>query len=152
MDPVRLPLFPLPIILFPGTVLPLHIFEPRYRQMVEHVMERDNRFGLLYHDPDTHGPFSNEKGRIGTVAEIRKHNPIPDGCSMILVRAWDGFRQCRRSWGDALYDEATVAPYDDDVPNGTPRYSFGNGRGPCGSSRAFSRHSPTFLRLFPDSS
>ena len=116
MDPVRLPLFPLPIILFPGTLLPLHIFEPRYRQMVEHVMERDNLFGLLYHDPDAHGPFINEEGRIGTVAEIRKHNPIPDGRSMILVRGLGRFQTVSEAHGDALYHEATVAPYDDDVP------------------------------------
>ena len=98
-----------------GTVLPLHIFEPRYRQMVEHVMERDNRFGLLYHDPDEQGPFLNEEGRIGTVAEIRKHTPLPEGRSMILVRGVGRFRTVSEVEGDALYYETTVAPYDDDI-------------------------------------
>jgi len=116
MNPVQLPLFPLPIILFPGTVLPLHIFEPRYRQMVEHVMEGDSRFGLLYHDPDEQGPFLNEEGRVGTVAEIRKHQLLPDGRSMILVRGLGRFQIMSEVQGEGLYYEATVAPYDDEVP------------------------------------
>jgi ATP-dependent Lon protease len=117
MNSVQLPLFPLPIILFPGTVLPLHIFEPRYRQMVEHVMEGDSRFGLLYHDPDQQGPFLNEGGRVGTVAEIRKRQLLPDGRSMILVRGMGRFQILSEVQGEGLYYEAKVGPYDDEVPD-----------------------------------
>ena len=42
----RLPLFPLDVVLFPGELLPLHIFEPRYRRMVSRCLETDRRFGL----------------------------------------------------------------------------------------------------------
>jgi Lon protease-like protein len=102
------------MVLFPGTVAPLHIFEPRYRQMVSDVLEADKRFGLLYHDPDEAGPFLNEAGRIGTVAVIRKHQPLPDGRSVIMVRGAGRFRTRREVEGDALYYQADVEPFEDD--------------------------------------
>jgi len=114
MEPFRIPLFPVPVVLFPGTILPLHIFEPRYQQMVSHVMERDGSFGLLYHDPDDSGPFMNEAGLIGTVAEIRRHQPAPDGRSMIMVRGAERFQIQSEVTGDALYFEATVSSYEDE--------------------------------------
>src|ERR1051325_7941059 len=49
----ELPLFPLPIVLFPGVPLPLHIFEPRYRQMLEDIGQTNNLFGLVYFDSST---------------------------------------------------------------------------------------------------
>jgi Lon protease-like protein len=47
MSPVRLPLFPLNVVLLPGADLPLHIFEPRYRQMVRDCLDAKSQFGLL---------------------------------------------------------------------------------------------------------
>jgi Lon protease-like protein len=116
METFRLPLFPLPVTLFPGTVLPLHIFEPRYRQMVEHVMKGDKRFGLLYHDPDESGPFLNEEGRVGTLAEIQRHQLLPDGRSLILVRGVTRFQIVWEVRGEALYYEAEVGIYEDLPP------------------------------------
>ena len=113
MESFTLPLFPLPMVLFPGTLVPLHIFEPRYRQMVDHVMEGDQRFGLLYHDPDEMGPFLNERGRIGTVATIRRRQPLPEGRSLILVRGGERFRIESEVESEALYYEATVRTFDD---------------------------------------
>ncbi|HEX2714604.1 MAG TPA: LON peptidase substrate-binding domain-containing protein [Candidatus Acidoferrales bacterium] len=43
----RIPLFPLEVVLFPGAALPLHIFEPRYKQMVRHCMDEDEVFGVV---------------------------------------------------------------------------------------------------------
>jgi ATP-dependent Lon protease len=113
MELFRLPLFPLPLVLFPGTVIPLHIFEPRYREMVSQIMETDKRFGLLYHDSDEAGPFLNEKGRIGTVAEIRRHQLLPDGRSMILVRGVHRFSTIEEVAGETLYYQARVEEYED---------------------------------------
>ena len=113
-EPYRLPLFPLPMVLFPETLVPLHIFEPRYRQMVSDVLERDKRFGILYHDPDESGPFMNESGRVGTVALIRKHQPLPDGRSMILVKGSERFQTHQEVASDAQYYEALVRPYADE--------------------------------------
>jgi Lon protease-like protein len=110
---IRLPLFPLPVVLFPGAPMPLHIFEPRYRQMVARCVEGDNRFGLIYHDPDRHGPFINETGRVGTVAEIQKFQPLPDGRSLIFCRGVERFVIEDGIESEAAYYEAVVAPYDD---------------------------------------
>ncbi|HYG78959.1 MAG TPA: LON peptidase substrate-binding domain-containing protein, partial [Pyrinomonadaceae bacterium] len=46
----ELPLFPLPVVLFPGVPLPLHIFEPRYQRMLSDVRAGDQLFGLSYFD------------------------------------------------------------------------------------------------------
>src|SRR5438874_13256269 len=47
MSPVRLPLFPLNVVLLPGADMPLHIFEPRYRQMVRECLDKKSSFGML---------------------------------------------------------------------------------------------------------
>ena len=56
------------------------------------VRGKRHRFGLIYHDPDRHGPFTIESGTVGTVAEILKFQPLPDGRSMICCRGLDRFR------------------------------------------------------------
>lgn len=47
MQPVLLPLFPLQVVLFPRTPLPLHIFEPRYREMIGEAIENKTEFGIV---------------------------------------------------------------------------------------------------------
>lgn len=61
--PERIPLFPLNVVLLPGADLPLHIFEPRYRQMVEQCVDDKTEFGMLLSLP---------KGvvRVGCTAEV----------------------------------------------------------------------------------
>ena len=61
--PERIPLFPLNVVLLPGAALPLHIFEPRYRQMIRECLEENTEFGLLLSLP---------KGivRVGCTAEV----------------------------------------------------------------------------------
>ena len=63
MGPDRIPLFPLNVVLLPGAVLPLHIFEHRYRQMTRSCVEKKQEFGILLALP---------KGivRVGCTAEI----------------------------------------------------------------------------------
>lgn len=120
MDKKPIPLFPLAMVLFPGTVVPLHIFEPRYRQMVSDVMAGDRRFGLLYHDSDEAGPFMNEPGQVGTIAEIRKYQELPDGRSMILVRGVERFQIAEEYQGDRLYYQARVRPFEDEPTDVAP--------------------------------
>jgi len=103
------------MVLFPGTLAPLHIFEPRYRQMVTDLLEGDRRFGLLYHDPDESGPFMNQGGDVGTVALIRKRQPLPDGRSVIMVRGMQRFRTVREIDGEEPYYQALVEPYEDEA-------------------------------------
>jgi ATP-dependent Lon protease len=63
MRPDRIPLFPLNVVLLPGAELPLHIFEPRYREMVKSCLKEKSEFGMLLSLP---------KGvaRVGCTAEI----------------------------------------------------------------------------------
>jgi ATP-dependent Lon protease len=63
MRPERIPLFPLNVVLLPGAELPLHIFEPRYRQMVRTCLEEKSEFGMLLSLP-------NGVARVGCTAEI----------------------------------------------------------------------------------
>jgi Lon protease-like protein len=89
MDKVRgvreLPLFPLPLVLFPGVPLPLHIFEPRYRRMLSDIRVTDNLFGLSYFDSTTAGNEMPPAGHIGCVAEVTEAQALPDGRSNIFT-------------------------------------------------------------------
>jgi Lon protease-like protein len=109
----RLPLFPLPVVLFPGAPMPLHVFEPRYRQLVARCVEGDGRFGLIYHDPERHGPFETGEGQVGCVAEILDFQPLPDGRSLIFTRGRDRFQVEDGIESDTLYWECVAAPYAD---------------------------------------
>jgi ATP-dependent Lon protease len=89
MDKVRdvreLPLFPLPIVLFPGVPLPLHIFEPRYRQMLEDIRAGNSLFGLSFFDTSLTEREAPPPGHIGCVAELAETQLLPDGRSNILT-------------------------------------------------------------------
>src|SRR4051812_19079260 len=73
----HLPLFPLPIVLLPNEVLPLHIFEERYRQMLKDVGEDRNMFGLPYFEPEGAYVEKPATGTVGCVAEIKQTEAFP---------------------------------------------------------------------------
>lgn len=84
-----LPIFPLPrTVLLPGSVLPLHVFEPRYRALVAHCLRSEMIFGIATLKP---GYESNYEGKpdiwphVG-VGQIVGHQPFPDGRSNIVVQ------------------------------------------------------------------
>src|SRR5215467_9802497 len=84
--PNTLPLFPLNLVLLPGADLPLHIFEPRYRQMVRECLDAQTPFGMLLALPN---------GIAGTgcsaeILEVTKR--YPDGRSDILTVGRSPFR------------------------------------------------------------
>jgi Lon protease-like protein len=89
LDKVRavreLPLFPLPVVLFPGMPMPLHIFEPRYRQMLTDISAQNNLFGLSYFDAGASEKEVPPAGHIGCVAEITETQGLPDGRSNVLA-------------------------------------------------------------------
>jgi Lon protease-like protein len=71
MHPDRLRLFPLNTVLFPGAVLTLHVFEPRYRKMVSECLEAGETFGVcLIRDGDEAGDPEVMPYEVGTTAEI----------------------------------------------------------------------------------
>ena len=88
LDRVRgvseLPLFPLPVVLFPATPLPLHIFEPRYRRMLEDIQVTNNLFGLVFFDASAQVSGEPEIGAFGCCAEVRDVQTTDDGRSNVL--------------------------------------------------------------------
>ena len=77
----ELPIFPLPeVVLFPQEVLPLHIFESRYRIMLKSVLETDSMFGVIKFDSKT-----KSMANIGCCAQIIKHQTGEDGRSNIIT-------------------------------------------------------------------
>jgi Lon protease-like protein len=89
MDKVRgvaeLPIFPLPVVLFPGMPMPLHIFEERYRKMLSDIRAGNNLFGLSYFDAAASDRDVPPAGTIGCVAEVTETQALPDGRSNILT-------------------------------------------------------------------
>lgn len=81
----HLPIFPLPLVLLPFELLPLHIFEPRYRSMLEDIELGKNMFGVSLFEPQESFIEKPETGTIGCVAEIREKQQIEDGRSNILT-------------------------------------------------------------------
>lgn len=100
----RIPLFPLPeVVLLPGTMLPLHIFEPRYRAMVADALAAERTIGMTMlkagSDPSQDTPPIH---RVGTAGEIVESEELPDGRYNILLEARFRFR---------VLDEAAPDPY-----------------------------------------
>jgi ATP-dependent Lon protease len=81
----ELPIFPLALVLFPGVPLPLHIFEPRYRQMLSDVRAGNSLFGVSYFDASTSDRDIPPAGHVGCVAEVTETQALPDGRSNILT-------------------------------------------------------------------
>ena len=84
----ELPLFPLPdVVLFPQEVLPLHIFEPRYRMMLRTVMSDDRRFGVVRWDPQ-----QQRMAEVGCCAEVVHCQNQDDDRSNIVTMGQQRFR------------------------------------------------------------
>ncbi|WRH67906.1 MAG: LON peptidase substrate-binding domain-containing protein [Planktothrix sp. GU0601_MAG3] len=84
----ELPLFPLPeVVLFPGRPLPLHIFEFRYRIMINTILNTDRRFGVLMFDPN-----QGQVASVGCCAEIVQHQRLPDDRIKMLTLGQQRFR------------------------------------------------------------
>ena len=115
----NLPLFPLPVVLFPGVPLPLHIFEPRYRQMLHDIRLTKNLFGLAYFDSSASGNQVPPTGHVGCVAEVTETQSLPDGRSNILTLGVIRYRiESYVERGDP-YLVAEVSYFEDDEEDET---------------------------------
>ncbi len=81
----ELPLFPLPLVLFPGVPLPLHVFEERYRRLLADVRAGNQMFGVSYFDPEVATGTRPAPGDIGCVAEVVETQPLPDGRANVMT-------------------------------------------------------------------
>jgi Lon protease-like protein len=81
----ELPLFALSVVLFPGVPLPLHIFEPRYRQMLDDIRAGNSLFGLSYFDASVSEQEFPPRGTVGCVAKVTDTQAFADGRSNILT-------------------------------------------------------------------
>jgi len=123
LDKVRsvteLPLFPLAVVLFPGVPLPLHIFEPRYRQMLEDIKASNGMFGLSYFDPTSSATEIPPAGHIGCVAEVTETQSFPDGRSNILTVGIVRYRIDSYVERGAPYLVARISFFEDDEEDDT---------------------------------
>jgi ATP-dependent Lon protease len=107
MSAALIPLFPLSIVLFPGQAIPLHIFEPRYRDMTRYCSETQSPFGLIFiHEGDI--------AQIGCSALIIKTlKEYDDGRSDILAAGQSAFRLVR-TYEEKAYLEGNVEYLEED--------------------------------------
>jgi Lon protease-like protein len=108
----ELPMFPLGTVLFPTAVLPLHIFEPRYRKLMADCLAGDREFGVVLIERGSEVGGGDVRTDIGTVAQLVATNELPDGRWFVVTV---GTRRIRvLQWlDDDPYPRAEVEPWED---------------------------------------
>lgn len=109
--PDQIPVFPLPkVVLLPGEVLPLHIFEPRYREMVRDALNGHRVIGMIEyaaeHESSTQEPRPVRD--VGCVGFIADHKELPDGRSLIWLLGLERFTIDEEVPVDSLYRQFRV--------------------------------------------
>ena len=105
-------LFPLGVVLLPTERVPLHIFEPRYRELIGECLEKTEEFGFVLGDED-------ETQRVGTRATVTEVlNRFSDGRFDVVVEGGDRFRVIEATEGRS-FRTALIEPYDD-FPDAAP--------------------------------
>ena len=106
------PMFPLGSVLLPGMVLPLHVFEERYRAMVRDCLAGEREFGVTLIERGSEVGGGDIRAMAGTVAEIIEAEELPDGRWGIV--AVGSYRVRVREWlPDDPYPRAMVEPWPD---------------------------------------
>ena len=103
----RFPLFPLGLVLLPDEVVPLHIFEERYKQMIGECIEEEREFGIVWLSDDG----LKEVGCTAEIAQLLER--MEDGRMNILVRGSTPFRLMRRI-EDLPYPAGDIELLDED--------------------------------------
>lgn len=114
----RLPMFPLGSVLLPGGLLPLHVFEPRYRQMLDDCLVQADvpQFGQVLITRGREAGGGDERAPVGTIAQVLQVEPLEDGRSAVLAV---GTRRIRVT--DWLADDPYPAAEVDDWPDADDR-------------------------------
>jgi Lon protease-like protein len=120
---MQLPVFPLPdVVLFPHTLLPLHIFEPRYREMVRDCLASDRRLVMALLKPGWEREYY---GRppvcpVAGAGEIIQHEELSDGRFNVLVRGTMRVGIAAELPSEKLYRVVRVRPVADRYPSDGP--------------------------------
>jgi uncharacterized protein len=115
-------LFPLPgVVLFPHAILPLHIFEPRYRQMTEDALASDRFITMVQLRPPAEWKSPTEPAleEFGCLGRIFKHELLPDGRFHLLLLGRKRVRLTREIRSGKLYRMAEVRLIEDIIPDVT---------------------------------
>ena len=111
-------MFPLSTVLFPGAELPLHVFEARYRALVDDCLAGEGEFGVVLISRGSEVGGGDVRVTVGTRAAIDRARRLPDGRSLLLARGVGRIRI--RAWAaDDPYPRATVTD-DPDVGEAPP--------------------------------
>ncbi len=102
------------MVLYPGVALPLHLFEPRYRQMLTDVQAGDQRFGIICAMPGVK-ERALPAGRVGCIAEVTDAEVMEDGRSNVVVVGRERFALDRFVDDPAPYHVADVTIITDDA-------------------------------------
>ena len=118
MLPPTIPIFPLPnVVLFPNVFLPLHIFETRYRQMVDDALNGDRIIGMVLLRPGWEGDYEGRPAvyPTGCAGVITHAERLADGRFNIVLRGMEKFRVTGEESGK-LYRVANVVPVPEPAP------------------------------------
>ena len=108
----NLPLFPLNVVLFPGNILPLHIFEERYRTMIHECLQEDSEFGIILAKG---GRVIGDSYSIGTAVKIIDSDIMEDGRMNIMTVGQYRF-EVQEITCQTPYLEALVDPISTNLP------------------------------------
>jgi Lon protease-like protein len=121
----ELGLFPLPIVLVPTERIPLHIFEPRYRELIQECVENETEFGLVLSTGDGAVHEIGTRAAVAQVIEV-----LDDGRMNIVVEGRERFRLLEltrgRSFTTAIVeavDDLDEPPADDEVERVLERFA-----------------------------
>ncbi|MCB9761091.1 MAG: LON peptidase substrate-binding domain-containing protein [Alphaproteobacteria bacterium] len=112
----RLPFFPLPgLVFFPHTLLPLHLFEPRYRQMVRYCIDHRQPLAVVRIQPgfEDQQPFDPPVVEVCGVGELVRHQRTNDGRYNIVLRGLARVRLLREIETEHPFRFAQAEPYAD---------------------------------------
>ncbi|MEC7918810.1 MAG: LON peptidase substrate-binding domain-containing protein [Candidatus Neomarinimicrobiota bacterium] len=122
----KIPIFPLPLVLLPGEKLPLHIFEEKYKKMIEHCLKNNKKFGIINsknNDSLIIGCTASIDQVVGGENESREYDILVSGTERFIVKSYntsEDYKQAYvKTWNDiddtideALLQEANIFLYE----------------------------------------
>ena len=122
----KIPIFSLPLVLLPGEKLPLHIFEEKYKKMIEHCLKNNKKFGIINsknNDSLIIGCTASIDQVVGGENESREYDILVSGAERFIVKSYNTSEQYKqayvKTWNDiddnideTLLQEANVFLYE----------------------------------------